>query len=242
MVRKDSHANAARYSDQSLFGVQTIMDLTGLPTLVEWAKKNIGVAVFCALTTLAIYGVYSFIGGYATKFGETFAGSYSSFRSSVSNYSVIDILLHDYLNKYNANRIGVSRFHNNIHDLSNNAMFYASSESLVTSPGVAGDVGEVANLSASVFSPILPRLMDNKTVLIRTADLPLSPLRELSLHRGVKTTLYVPIRDLSDRLIAMISIAWMSEGDVPTGTEMDSMITILSEAAVRIGGYLSVKK
>lgn len=218
------------------------MDISNFPTLIEWAKKNIGVAIFCAVITLLLYGGYSFVGGYATKFGETFAGSYGSFTTSVGNYSVIDTLLHDYLAKFNANRIGVGRFHNNIHDLSNNAMFYVSSESLVTSPGVAGDVGESANLSASVFSPVLPRLMDNKTVLIRTADLPLSPLRELTLHRGVKVVLYVPIRDLSDRLIAMISVAWMSETDVPTGAEQESMITILSEASVRIGGYLSVKK
>jgi hypothetical protein len=215
------------------------LDISSLPTIVEWVKKNFSLAVMIAIAGFFLYGAYSFIGGYGTKFGETFAGSYSKFKSSVASYTIIDSMLHDYLTQFNASRIGIARFHNSLHDIGNNSLFFVSFETVIAAPGVSSDIEGIANLPATVYSYILPKLLDDNPVFIHTKDLQQSSLKELFIKRGDKVALFVPIRDLSDKLIGTVVIFWLSENDIPPDLVREQMTKTLQDAARRIGGYFS---
>lgn len=221
------------------------MDFTELPHLFDWCKKHVASACLVLVMGLMIYGAYSFIGGYANHFGETFVpggGTYTSFRKSIASYTVIDNLLHDYLVRYSASRIGIGRFHNNIHDIGNNALFFVSYETILTAPGVSAELSQIANLSATTFSMVLPDLLNNKVIFLKISDLAESPYKELAINRGVKVSAFVPVYDIADHLIAMITIDWLSDADTPQGPAREELAKTLTAISVKIGGYFSLNK
>lgn len=214
--------------------------MTKVKQVIEWIRKNAGIIALALVCILFAFGAYSFIGGYGLEFGETFAGSYSSFTRSVQSYTVIDAMLHDFLVQYNASRMGIARFHNSIHDIGNNSLFFVSFEQLLAAPGVNSDLEAVANQPATVYSSILPAMLEDKTVVVYTKQLPQGPFKELSVRRGDKVMVFVPIRDLTDKLIGMMALSWISALDIPPqGPKRDAMIKSLQDAAIRVGGYLS---
>jgi hypothetical protein len=89
---------------------------------------------------------------------------------------------------------------------------------------------------------VLPKLLANKSVFLWTKDLPDNTLKEMMGHHGVKAALFVPVRDLSDRLIGMIIVSWISEGDIPADQTRSAMTTDLEEVANRVGAYFSARE
>ena len=215
------------------------MDMDSFRRFVDWAYKNIWMAILVCLLGCFLYGGYSFVGGYASKFGESFAGNYSRFKLSIASYTVIDTLLHNYLIEYNASRISIGRFHNSVKDIADNAMFFVTFESSIASPGVTLDFN-YKDIPATTYSMVLPSLLDTKPLMLWTKDLPDVPLKELLVQNGTKAALFVPIRDLNDRLIGMITVSWINTSDIPK--VQGSMDTALGQAAIRIGAYLSAKE
>lgn len=216
------------------------MDIEQIPHVMEWARKHIWLAVIAGMFGIFIYGSYAFVGGYATKFGESFA-SYNSFKHSIASYTVIDTIMHNYLVKYNASRISVARFHNSVHDVGNNALFFITFENTIAAPGVTLDISQI-DTPANIYSVILPSLLDQKPVFVFTKDLPDNTFKETLVKNGVRAAFFVPVRDLSDRLIGMLFVSWISEGDIPKEDQRPAMINDLTEVASRVGAYFSAKE
>jgi hypothetical protein len=213
---------------------------TAIREFFHWAKNHTGWAlIFCLLSVLATGG-YALVTGYASKFGETLAsGEYKQFRKSVETYTVIDNILQHLLQDYKAHRAGVARFHDSVRDIGSNSIFYVTLETMVTSPGVSANLEELKNLSASMFSQILPDLLDHKMVYLKIGDVKNPALRELAERRGVHATLYVPVYDLSDRLIGFLTLTWINDYDLPKQTDLPEIEKKLDSIADRVGAYFS---
>lgn len=217
------------------------MDFESFRKFLEWARKNVWTAIFISILAFFIYGSYSFVGGYASKFGESFAGSYNKFKLSIASYTVVDKLLEQYLISYNASRISVGRFHDSTRDLGNNELFFVTFESTIASPGVTLDTS-FKDITATTYSAVLPSLLDDKPIFVRTQDLAQTPLKESFTLNGTKAALFIPIHDLAGRLIGMMMVSWLNEADIPKTGITASMTTDLNEVANRVGAYLSAKE
>ena len=205
-----------------------------------WAKRHLYTAILFVILSTLSYGTYEFVGGYASKFGESLVGgSYGGFHRAVTTYPAIDTLLRQYLSVFHASRIGIARFHNTVHDVGNNSLYFVSYDSIIAKPGVTTDLDELTNLPISVFAKPLTQLAQDKTVFVRLSDLEAGSLRELLTKRGVFAVLFVPIHDLNSRLIGMLSISWLNERDIPAGEARDGMETMLVAVADRIGAFIS---
>lgn len=215
------------------------MDITAVKEFVIWARKNAWTAVVVIVLSLLTSVGYAFVNGYASKFGERFANEYPTFRASVETYTVIDTLLQHLLIESRAARIVVSRFHDNVRDIGGGSVFYSTAETLVTGPGVAGNIDELRDVPASTFSTVLPLLLDHKSLLLHVSDMQTTAMRELYQKRGVHGILFVPIYDLSDRLIGMVSMDWMADADIPVDGNLNGIEQKLEGAGDRIGAYMS---
>lgn len=214
--------------------------LDNIPGLVAWARKNFWLAFVSVLFGFCLYAGYAFIGGYANKFGESFV-QYNNFKHQIASYTVIDTLLHEYLVKYDASRISIGRFHDSVKDIGNNELYFVTFENEITAPGVALDIGPNKDISAHTYSDVLPNLLNNKSIFIMTKDLPDNGLRDQLTKFGTKMALFVPIRDLSDRLIGMIILSWI--GEIPQDQKIQGdMSHTLDDVANRIGAYLNAKE
>lgn len=213
--------------------------ITSIPAFIDWARKNVLASIFGLIMAFFLYAGYEFIGGYATKYGSSVAGEYDSFKRSATNFTVIDILLQKYLVQYHANRIGVARFHDNQHDVGDNRQFFVTYETMLTTPGVIGNIGELKDMSIVSYGAVLPTLLKGEAVLIWERDLLDGPLRELMKKRGTQAELFVPVNDLENHLVGMIAVGWLSENDVIKPTDLAEMERTLSDAAVKIGAYYS---
>lgn len=215
------------------------MDFATIREFWTWARSHAWAAAVVVVLSLMTSMGYAFVNGYATKFGERFANEYPTFRQSVETYTVIDTLLQHLLIESHAARIVVSRFHNSVRDIGGGSVFYVTGETIVTGPGVAGNIDELKDLPASTFSAVLPLLLDHKSLLMHINDAQNVAMRELYQKRGVKAILFVPVYDLSDRLIGMMSMDWMAEADVPSDGALNGIEQKLQTSADRIGAFLS---
>jgi hypothetical protein len=120
------------------------------------------------------------------------------------------------------------------------AFFFVSIANMVAAPGIAVDLPSITNLPASTFSPILPTIMNHKTYFAYIKDMEPGALRELEAKRGSRAVMYVPIDDLADNLIGFITVAWLSEEDIPNDAERTAMISALESDAIRISGYFNL--
>lgn len=216
------------------------MDFLTVSRNIDWARKHIWLALFSLMSIAIGYACYSFIGGYATKFGESYASEFAQFRQSVASYTVIDTFLHAYMTRYHASRIAIARFHDNVRDTGNNHIFYADVENSIAQPGIA--IIDPFNVPANVFSNILPSLMDGKGMFIHIQDLPENVLKQHLFSRGSKAEIFVPIEDLSDHLVGMIMLDWIDDRDVPTPEQAQDIILNMKDVANRIGAYYSAKE
>jgi hypothetical protein len=215
------------------------MELRDIPTLAEWMRQHVPFVITLVLLGVIGYGAIMFTGSYASKFGEAYVGSYTKFKKTVATYTVIDAMLNDFLSQFNANRISIARFHNSVHDVGNNSLFFVSVETIITSPGVSANQEEVANLPASAFAQLLPEMVSQHAVWIETKDLRNGTLKDITMRRGTKVGLFVPINDLSNQVIGMLHVSWLSDHDIPNEPERSKLIKSLQDAANRIGGYYS---
>jgi hypothetical protein len=215
------------------------MDLHAFKQFLEWARTHLVTAFVVIMLSFLSSAGYAFLAGYAGRFGETIASEYGSFQLSVETYPVIQNILNRYLVELKAARVGVSRFHDNVRDIADNRVFFVSIESISTAPGVAAATSDLANVPADVYSEILPTLMDDKPIYVRTRDVQNSVLRELAMKRGVVAVIYVPINDLTDHLIGFLAVDWMNDADLPTSAELPTIERDLQTSAERIGAYFS---
>lgn len=218
------------------------MNWSYLPQLIEWIQKHIILSIVSLLVIIVLFTGYSFIGGYANALGISVGTEYSYFKRSVASYTVIDTMLQHYQVKFTASRVGIARFHDNVRDVANNSMFFVSYQSIIAAPGITANMDDVKNLPASSFSPMLPKLLDNQSVLVMTKDLPNGALKELLAKRGDLATLYAPIYDLRERLVGFIAISWMYEGEIPKNITDPVLLKEISIVADRIGAYFSARE
>jgi hypothetical protein len=216
------------------------VNLEKIPSLFIWIRNNWITFVSVCVCLLAFYGVYQFIDGYAKPFGQAIATQHQDLKRAVASYTALDAILTKELQKYRGSRVGLFRFHDSEHDVTRTAFFFVSVANMVAAPGVAVDLPSITNLPASTFAPILPDLISHKSFFSMVKDLEPGGLKELETKRGSKAILYVPIDDLSDNLIGFITIAWLSDEDVPGGPDREAMINSLESDSIRISGYFNL--
>lgn len=213
--------------------------LASIPIFIDWAKKNIAASVFGIIVAAVMYAGYEFIGGYANKYGSSVAGEYASFKHSATNFTVIDIMLQKLLTQYHANRVSVARFHDNVKDVGDNRLFFVTFETIITSPGVVGNMAELKDMSIMTFSAILPSMLNDKPLLVWQKDMADGSLKELMKKRGTQAALFVPIFDLDNHSVGMLVVDWLSENDVIKDADLADMEKTLGSAAEKIGAYYS---
>lgn len=216
------------------------MDIEKLPTFFTWVKQNWVTFLSVSFVCIAMYGVYQFINGYAKPFGAALASQHEDLKRAVASYAALDTILTRDIARFKASRVGLFRFHDIEHSNNKNAFFFVSVANMVAAPGIAIDLPSITNLPASLFTPVLSSLSQHQSVMTIVAELEPGPLKDLAQKRGSRTILWVPIDDLQDNLIGFITLAWLSDGDVPTGKARDEMIAVVQADATRISGYFSV--
>src|SRR5690242_7439307 len=102
------------------------MSFQNLREFVIWARQHVGFAAILILLSILTSAGYSFITGYAAKFGESFANEYGQFRHSVETYTALDTILQHLLTEHKAARAAVLRFHDSVRDLASNSIFFVT--------------------------------------------------------------------------------------------------------------------
>ncbi|HWY33404.1 MAG TPA: hypothetical protein VNX68_02080 [Nitrosopumilaceae archaeon] len=211
-----------------------------VPVLYTWIRNNILSFFFISAGLLALYGAYEFIQGYVRPFGASLVTQHEELKRAVSSFTALDNIIQKPLVAFKASRVGLYRFHDSQKDLSRMAFFFCSIANIVAAPGVEIDLPAVTNLPAATFAPVLPSLVEQKTVFLITKDMSSGALKELDGKRGVKMALFVGINDLEDNLIGFLQVDWLAIEDVPTGAERETMINSLEGDTKRISGYFSL--
>ena len=213
------------------------MDFGQIPTALEWARKHIWLTMGALVLGLMGYAAYSFIGHYASKVGET--TNYSGFKSTMTNYAAVNRILETFLPRYHISRIGIARFHNSFLDIGANQVYSFSYESMIAAPGVQSNIEELQRVPTAAVAEILPDLFDGRPIFLWTRELDHGSMKELFVKRGVRAELFIPIFNLSDRLIGFLAVVWLNETEVPKESERKEMTQELSKIAARVGAFLS---
>lgn len=237
MVENEKLPNKSKDEES---GNSVEVSAASIPVLYTWIRSNLGSFALISMGLLAIYGGYEFIQGYAKPFGASLVTQHEELKRAVSSYTALDSIIQKPLVAFHASRVGLYRFHDSQKDLSRMAFFFCSIANIVAAPGVEIDLPSVTNLPASTFAPVLPVLMEQKTILLVTKNMPNGALRELNGRRGIKEVLYVGINDLEDNLIGFLEVDWLSDEDVPLEADRAKMINSLEGDTKRISGYFSL--
>jgi hypothetical protein len=206
-----------------------MVELADIPRLARWAKNNFWLALATFFVGLSLYGGVSFIGSWATRYGET-VGRGGHFATQVLSYTAVEVLLNGYLDTYNVSRIAAAQVDDN-------------SVTFVTATAKAGltvDTNQ-RRLPILLFASVLPQLADGKPLMVITKDQPDGPLRDRLTANGTRAVLFVPVRDLSNRFIGFITLSWINLKDVPQGQARAQMIAAMTEVALRIGAYIAAR-
>jgi hypothetical protein len=219
------------------------LDLATVPTLYAWIRKNFLMFIGISVCLLALFGAYQFIMGFAKDFGTSIATQHEDLKRAVASYTALDTIIEKPLERFNASRVGLFRFHDSEQDISRMAFFFVSVANMVAAPGVALDLPQVTNLPASTFASILPTLIEQQPMLLHVKTM-VAPntlaLKELEVLRGARIVLFIPIDDLRDNMIGFLQVEWLSEEDLPSGDDQAAMIKSLTDDAARISGYFSL--
>lgn len=207
----------------------------------DFARHNLITSIVLVIFLLFGYLGYQFLGGYASTLGQSFAHEYGYFQRSVASYAAVDNILREYLDKFSASRVAITRFHDSVRDPANNPIFFVTAETIVTAPGVTADINQLKEMPAITFAPVMQQIMSNHSVFVWTKDLPNGPLRELLDRRGDRASLYVPLHDLTDHIVGLMMVSWLSEHDVPNADARTKIANDLQTVADRLGVYFSAR-
>lgn len=218
-----------------------MMEFESFRRYFDFAKHNVVTSVVFVIFLFFGYFGYQFLGGYAATLGQSFAHEYGYFQRSVASYTVVDNILREYLDKFSASRVAIARFHDSVRDPADNPIFFVTAETIVTSPGVTADINQLKEMPAITFSPVMQQIMTNHAVFLWTKDVPSGPMRELLERRGDRASLYVPLHDLTDHIVGIMMVSWLSEREVPNADLRNKVTIDLQRFADRLGVYFSSK-
>ena len=218
-----------------------MMEFESFRRYFDFAKHNLVTSIVLMIFLFIGYLGYEFLGGYAATLGQSFAHEYGYFQRSVASYTVVDNILREYLDKFSASRVAIARFHDSVRDPANNPIFFVTAETIVTSPGVTADINQLKEMPAITLAPIMQQIMSNHSAFLWTKDVPSGPMRELLDHRGDRASLYVPLHDLSDHIVGIMMVSWLSEHEVPSADVRNRVTLDLQTVADRLGVYFSSK-
>lgn len=217
-----------------------MFDLDSIITFYSWIKANFMTCVFITLFLLSGYGIYEFIDGFAKSYGVELASQHFELKRAVASYTALDMILDREINKFDASRAAIFRFHDSEKDLSLMSFFFVSVANITSAPGITVDVSSITNVPASTFAPVLPNMIEGKSSFYLVNDLPPGPLREFELKRGCKIVVFVPIDDINSNLIGFITLDWLDIQNAPKDADQESALTALRADAIRISSYFSL--
>lgn len=121
----------------------------------------------------------------------------------------INLILNEILMRKKALRVGVWQFHNGVRGLTGIPFMKATLTHEVTK--LSPVISLYQNIPVSLISNVVKELLDNDFVKVKIDDLGYEGTVGEMKNSGVKTTIYVPIRDHRNCLMGAITIAFLEE-------------------------------
>lgn len=98
--------------------------------------------------------------------------------------------------------------------------------------------GEPLNLPSTMYSAVLPKLLERQPVYLVTKGMSDAGLRNLLKEPSSEAALWTYIPDSSGSVIGINVVSWAKLSDVPTGKDYDQMLKLVRVTSDKIGKYL----